>query len=267
MTDTTPTTAVELVDEGKPKPLPVVIREAIERQSESLGQVLPGGIDPDRFARLVLTAVKSTPQLAECFATKQGQTSVLMAAMSAASVGLEPNTELQHAWILPRKVKGTMEAELQIGYRGLIDLARRSGDIKDIYAAVVREGDEFRVTMGLHRDLHHVPGAERGDITHAYAVAHFMTGGLAFEVLDRRELDRRRSKSSNKTEYGPWATSEEAMSKKSAIRALAPYLPLTAEAHRVMAPAELLDDDDREIVVPPPPVTAAELTAGAEVEA
>lgn len=265
-----------------PKSLAVQVREVIERQGTAFSQVLPDTVDPDRFARLVVTAVKATPQLMDCFQTPAGQTSVLLAAMKSAAIGLEPNTELQHAWILPRRNRGTTEAQLSIGYRGYLELARRSGDIKDVYAEVVREGDDFRVSYGLHRDLQHTPApaADRGELTHAYAVAHFMTGGFAFVVLDREEVEARRDRSdSYRSEkarpYSPWTTSEAAMWRKSAIRALVPYLPLSAEVQRDVAAdgARLrLDDEDGVIVdgdlvdddttLPPPAVTAAELTGG-----
>lgn len=274
------TTDVARTDDA-PRSLAKQVREVIEQQGTAFSQVLPDTVDPDRFARLVLTAVKATPQLMDCFQTREGQTSVLLAAMKSAAIGLEPNTELQHAWILPRRNKGTTEAQLSIGYRGYLELARRSGDIKDVYAEVVRDGDDFRVSYGLHRDLDHVPApaAERGELTHAYAVAHFMTGGFAFVVLDREEVEARRDRSdSYRSEkarpYSPWTTSESAMWRKSAIRALVPYLPLSAEVQRDVAAdgarlrlddgAVVIDGDevDDDVSLPAPAVTAAELTGG-----
>lgn len=274
------TTDVARTDDA-PRSLAKQVREVIEQQGSAFSQVLPDTVDPDRFARLVLTAVKATPQLMDCFQTREGQTSVLLAAMKSAAIGLEPNTELQHAWILPRRNRGTTEAQLSIGYRGYLELARRSGDIKDVYAEVVREGDEFRVVYGLHRDLQHTPAPadQRGDLTHAYAVAHFVSGGFAFVVLDREEVESRRDRSdSYKSEkarpYSPWTTSESAMWRKSAIRALVPYLPLSAEVQRDVAAdgarlriedgGVVIDGDevDDDVSLPAPAVTAAELTGG-----
>ena len=276
-------TATEVATTAEAKPLATQIRETIERQGSAFAQVMPATVDADRFARLVLTAVKATPQLMDCFETKQGQTSVLLAAMKAASLGIEPNTELQHCWLLPRRNKQVMECQLQIGYRGYIELARRSGEIRDIYAEVVREGDTFEVKKGLHRDLVHVPASgERGNLTHAYAVAHFMSGGFAFEVLDEEAVAMRRAQSdswrSEKARpYSPWTTATESMWKKSAVRALVPYLPLSAEVQRDLAADEArLALGDREITVdttaadeddlsmPAEPLTAAELTGGDE---
>jgi recombination protein RecT len=180
---------------------------------------------------------------------------VLLAAMQAAAVGLEPNTPTQEAWLLPRKNKGTMEAQLSIGYRGYLKLARRSGEILDIWAEVVKEGDEFDYVLGLHRDLTHrpAPASQRGDNTHAYAVVRYRDGGLNFVVLDRIDVEARRGRSDSYRfgkDYSPWTTSPDAMWRKSALRALVPYLPLAAQAASVVASDEspLAFDDDAGVI-------------------
>jgi recombination protein RecT len=221
------------------------IQRAIEAQAKAFEAVMPAGLDHQRFARLVLTAVKATPKLMECFGTDAGRTSVLLAAMDCAAVGLEPNTPTQDAWILPRwnsKTK-TQEAELSISARGLVKLARRSGVVKSIRADVVRAGDEFHYEFGLDADvLRHVPynGAEDpGELTHAYAVVRFTNGGSQFVVLTRRDVEKRRAMSTSWSNerarpYSPWTTWEDEMWRKSAIRALIPFLELrTEEATRV----------------------------------
>ncbi len=240
--------AVEAVDQakaengnGKPA-LATVVRQSIEAQSAAFSAVLPSTVDPDRFARLTLTAVKAAPDLIQCFATDEGRTSVLIAAMQAAAVGLEPNTPTQEAWILPRKEKGKQLAELQIGYRGYLKLARRSGQIKTVYANVVRDGDEFDWYYGLEADhLEHKPApANTGALTHAYAVVRYTNGGYNFVVLDATEVEQRRAMSrSAKSDYSPWNKWEAAMWRKSAIRALVPYMELQPEAARAV------DNDDR----------------------
>ncbi|MGL4298576.1 MAG: recombinase RecT [Candidatus Neomicrothrix subdominans] len=220
-----------------------VIRQQIQAQATAFEAVLPRHVDPERFSRLVLTAVKATPQLMDCFKTNQGQVSVLVAAMQAAALGLDPNTPTQDAWILPRKNKGVAEAQLLIGYRGLLKLVRRSGQIKTISAEVVREGDEFRWGYGLEADtLEHTPApaGERGDLTHCYAVARYMNGGYNFVVLDREQVERRRAvsdswKSDTSRPYSPWTVWTEAMWRKSAIRALMPMLELSPEVEGAVA--------------------------------
>lgn len=236
------------------KPVAMKVREAIEAQSQAFRTVLPDHVSPDRYARLVLSAVKATPDLMGCFQTDQGTTSVLMAAMQCATIGLEPNTPLQEAWLLPRKNKGTVECQLSIGYRGYLKLARRSGTLREIHAQGVREGDTFHHGFGHDGptlDWTPAPDEQRGELTHAFAVAWFMNGGRAQMVLNRVEVEARRAKSDSwrndkARPYSPWTTTPEAMWRKSAIRALVPYLDLAPEAERAFASDErsfAFDDD------------------------
>lgn len=233
-----------------------LVRQAIDAQSSAFRTVLPRHVNPDRFSRLTLAAVKSTPELMQCFRTPQGQTSVLLAAMQAAAVGLEPNTPTQDAWILPRKNKGTWEAQLMIGYRGLLKLARRSGTIETIYAEVVRDGEHFEWARGLDRDvLDHKPGDGTGELTHAYAVARYKAGGYSFMVLNRAQVEARRNMSDSwrnekARPYSPWSKWPEAMWRKSAIRALIPFLDLSPDVEQVVHTDEkpLRFDDEAGVI-------------------
>lgn len=225
--------------------------KAIERNLPTFQAILPSGWDKDRFSNLVLTAVKREPKLVNCFATKQGQMSLLVAAIQCASVGLEPNTPLKEASLTPRRNKGVDECQLQIEYRGLIKLARRSGELSTVSAEVVYERDEFKYKLGLEPTLDHVPydgDEDPGELKYAYAVARFKDGGVQFVVLPRREVHKRRAKSDSWSRdssrpYSPWTTSPESMWRKSAIRAMEPFLPLTAEARTGF------DSDDRRFVI------------------
>jgi recombination protein RecT len=232
-----------------------VVRQAIEAQSSAFRAVLPRHVDPERFSRLTLTAVKASPELMQCFGTQQGQTSVLIAAMQAAAVGLEPNTPTQDAWILPRRNKNVWEAQLMIGYRGLLKLARRSGTIETIYAEVVHEGDQFTWSRGLDRDvLEHEPGDGKGELTHAYAVARYKGGGYSFMVLTKAQVEARRALSdswrSSKREYSPWTKWPEQMWRKTAIRSLIPFLDLSPDVDHVVSMDEkpLQFDDEAGVI-------------------
>lgn len=234
------------------------ISSAVEKQLDRLTKISPRGFDSERFAQIVITAVKATPQLLECFDPKYpaGELSVLLAAMQAAEVGLDPNTPTQHCWLLPRRNGGHMECQLSIGYRGYIELANRSDRVKTLFAEVVREGDEFHYARGIDADeFRHVPNGDDpdGELLHAYAVVRYTNGGSNFVVLSKSQVEDRRAKSDSwKSErsrpYSPWTTSTEAMWKKSAVRALVPYLPLSPMAARAAAADEstltLTDDDD-----------------------
>lgn len=240
-----------------------IVRQAIETQSQAFRQVLPAGVDPDRFSRLVLTAIKAAPDLMRCFDTQQGQTSVLLAAMQAAALGLEPNTPVQDCWLLPRRQGGrgqdggVWEAQLSIGYRGYLRLARRSGMVQTIYAEVVRERDHFDWARGLEADLldHKPATGDRGPLTHTYAVARYKEGGYSFIVLDRTQIEARRAmsdswKSDRGRPYSPWTKWEEPMWRKSAIRALVPFLDLSADFYRasVVDEARLSFDDTTGVI-------------------
>jgi recombination protein RecT len=205
------------------------VAQLIRRQQDQIALALPNSMDPSRFARIVITECKANPQLLAC-----NPLSMLAAVMRAAQLGLEPGP-LGHCYLVPFKdnKKNQLNVQFILGYKGVVNLARRSGEIDDIYAEVVYAGDTFDYELGLHRDLKHKrtsPANERTDksITHAYGVAHFKGGGYAFVVLDRIEVEarRKRSKASDK---GPWVTDYAAMAKKTAIRALQPWLPLSVE--------------------------------------
>ncbi len=235
-----------------------MVRTAIEKQATAFKAVLPSVVDPERFGRLVLTAIKGAPDLMECFATPQGQTSVLLAAMQAAAIGLEPNTPTQDCWLLPRRDRraGTMECQLSIGYRGYMKLARRSGNIETMFAEVVRERDHFIWRRGLAEDVFEhepAPGTDeqRGPLVAAYAVARYKSGGYSFVVLSAADIEARRAqsdswKSERSRPYSPWTKWPAAMWKKSAVRALVPYLDLSADVERSMASDEArisIDDE------------------------
>lgn len=226
--------------------LSTVVKETLERQSTAFQTVLPGETDPKRFTRLVISAVKATPQLMRCFITKQGQDSLLIAAMQAASVGLEPNTVAQDAWILPRKNKQVDEAQLIVGYRGLLKLVRRSGQLKHVSAHTVHANDLFEYHYGLESDhllLREAPAFGRGELTHVYAIARFTNGGVTFVVLNEEDVHKRRAMSPSynsprQRAMSPWVTWTEAMWRKSALRALVPYLELSPEEMGVIAADE-----------------------------
>lgn len=226
-----------------------VVNRAIAAQMPRIQPVLPRGFDAERFGNVVLTAVKGKPDLLECFATEQGKVSLLLAVMQAATIGLEPDTPLQEAWLLPRRNQGTMEAQLSIGYRGLLKLVRRSGQVREVYAHVVRANDDFDYQLGLNRDLHHVPAVgDRGDLTHAYAVIRYTDGGIDFVVLDRHDVEQRRASSDSwrnerARPYSPWTVWPEAMWAKSALRALLRYAPLSGDVMHA------LNSDERVLTI------------------
>ena len=206
----------------------------VKQLQPEMERALPRHLNPERMARVALTALRTTPRLAEC-----SPGSFAASLMNACQLGLEVNTPLGFAWIIPYK----REATLQIGYQGYIELARRSGQLRSIYADVVREGDQFRYTRGLNPDLQHEPSTdddrESRPMTHVYAVAHVKDSDPIFVVLTKAQVEARKKRSaavaSGRT--SPWDTDEEAMWQKTGIRALWKWLPKSTE----MAYAQAID--------------------------
>lgn len=208
--------------------------QLIEDLGPQVARALPSHLSTERFTRIALTLVRQNPQLLEC-----SQQSVLGALMLAAQHGLEPGP-LGLSYIIPRWNKNTRtkEAQFQIGYRGYLELARRSGDIAMIDAEVVREHDDFDYEKGLQPRLRHVPAdGDRGRVVKVWAAATFVNGGSAFKVLtvDDVESYRKRSQSPNQ---GPWTTDWEQMAIKTALRRLSTFLPLSAEGQMVISADE-----------------------------
>lgn len=209
----------------------------VEKMMPEIKKALPTVITPERFARIVLSAISSNPKLAEC-----NPQSFLSAMMTAAQLGTEVNTPLGHAYLIPRwnSKTGCNEAQYQIGYKGLIDLAYRSGQISTIYAHVVYENDVFEYELGLETKLRHVPAMKnRGEPTHVYGVFHTKDGGYGFEVMSMEDVRKHRDKYSEAAKRGnfsPWATNFEEMAKKTALKRALKYAPMSSEmAHALSA--------------------------------
>lgn len=226
---------------------------------------LPKHMNPDRLARIALTEIRKVPALARC-----DQTSFLGAIMQCAQLGLEPGGALGHAYLLPfeNRKKGITEVQFIVGYRGMIDLARRSGQIMSIEARVVYQADKFHVALGLNPDLTHEPNwdaQDRGPLKFVYAVAKLKDGGTQFEVMSRADVERVRSQS-KAGQSGPWVSHFEEMAKKTVIRRLFKYLPVSIE----LATAVGLDEQSEAGLPQDNPLTidqeTGEITGGQELE-
>lgn len=211
---------------------------------------LPRHMTAERMARIATTEMRKVPKLGQC-----DPMSFLGAVIQCAQLGLEPGNALGHAYILPfdkrEKVGGQWktvrtEAQVIIGYRGMIDLARRSGQIISIDARAVYDGDKFECVLGLDPKIDHVPdwqNAARADaskLRFVYAVAKLKDGGLQFDVMSRAEVEgiRARSKSADN---GPWVTDFPAMALKTVVRRLFKFLPVSIEIQQAVGLDELAE--------------------------
>ena len=203
------------------------VAQFFESNKGAIQAVLPKHITPDRMMKIALHAIRAVPQLLDCTTE-----SLFGAVVQCAQLGLEPNTTLGHAYLIPFRNKRENRTDVQmiIGYKGLLDLARRSGQIVSIAAHAVRENDEFEFAYGLKEELAHRPAmTNRGAILAFYAVAQLVGGGHAFEVMSREDIDRIRADSQSRGQWGPWKDHFEEMGRKTAIRRLSKYLPLSIE--------------------------------------
>lgn len=208
------------------------IKSMIQQMSPQFAKALPAVMTPERFARIATTAITKNPQLAECTPA-----SFFGALLSAAQLGLEPNTQLGQAYLIPyRNYKtNSLECQFQVGYRGLIELAHRSGELKSIEAHCVHENDEFVYELGLDPKLVHKPAmSNRGKVTWVYAVYHLKNGGYGFEVMSTEDINKHRAQFS-KAKSSPWDTNWEAMAKKTVVKQALKYAPMSSEFVRASA--------------------------------
>ena len=233
------------------------MKNLLERSWPRIAAVIGNNLSPQRLYQMYVSTINREPQLANCSVE-----SVLSCFMKCAALGLEPSNVdgLGRAYILPYGNKnyrsGQKEATLIIGYKGMIDLARRSGQIRDISARAVHEGDEFTYSYGLNEDLRHVPCAKPGKLTHVYMIANFKDGGHYFQVMNADEIEAaaKRSPSYGKA-VSPWKSDYEAMAKKTVIRRAFPYRPVSVEA-RDAAASDDQTPDYSDVFRPLPTVTA-----------
>ena len=200
--------------------------------SSQIKLALPANLTPERFERIVLTAISSNPKLQECTPT-----SFLGAMMTAAQLGVEPNTPLGQAYLIPYRNKGVMECQFQLGYKGMMDLAYRSGQISTIQSQVVYQNDEFDYSFGLEPTLRHVPAkSNRGEATHVYAVWRTKDGsGYGFEVMSMEDVRTHAQKYSKTFGFGPWQSNFEEMAKKTVLKKALKYAPMKSDFVRGMA--------------------------------
>lgn len=214
------------------------LKGLIKAMEPEIKKALPSVITPERFTRMVFTALSSTPKLQQC--TPQ---SFLGAMMQAAQLGLEPNTPVGQAYLIPYKNKGIQECQFQLGYKGLIDLAYRSGEIKDIQAHEVYENDVFEYEFGLEPKLKHIPAThDRGEIIMYYAVFHIVNGGYGFEVMSKEDIINHAKKTSQSydSSYSPWAKYFDEMSKKTVIKKCLKYAPIKTDFVRALSSDETI---------------------------
>lgn len=224
--------------------------------SEKLAQQMAASLsenDPTAVRRIVAfmaNAAMKTPGLYQC-----DKMSVMKVMLDCCTLGIEPNGRDAH--VIPY---GTT-AQLIVDYKGMITLALKSERISSIRSEVVCENDEFSWHNG--RIEHTIDWKRpRGNMCAVYAVARYKDGTEECAVLTKEEVDavRRRSRSGKS---GPWVTDYNEMSKKTCVRRLSKYLPLSPAA----AAAVAYDDQQYDMEHPVVPTAAPKANADALADA
>ncbi|MBS5801346.1 MAG: recombination protein RecT [Clostridiales bacterium] len=203
------------------------MQQMMRAMAKEIEAALPSMLSSERFQRVALTAFSANPALQKC-----DSKSFIAAMMQSAQLGLEPNTPLGQAYLIPYG----QNVQFQVGYKGLLELAQRSGKIKTIYAHEVRENDEFDIDYGLEQSLKHKPllKGDRGDVIGYYAVYHTIDGGFSFVFMTKEEVNEFAQKKSKTFNNGPWKTDFDAMAKKTVIKQLLKYAPISIELQQAI---------------------------------
>lgn len=216
----------------------------------TIDQLIPDHLDADRLIRGALVACVRDPKLMQC-----SPESIVNSIVQAAQLGLEINSALGSAYLVPFG----KTCQLIPGYRGLIDLARRSGGIRRIEAHVVYEKDTFTHAKGTAPSITHVPCYEqdKGPPKLVYAVAWFDDGSTQAEVMTMAEIEgiRKRSKAGNS---GPWQTDYNEMARKTVVRRLSKYLPLSPQLAEALAHDNAIDAEGRAPIMVDGPLDSPE---------
>ncbi len=212
------------------------MKSYVRSMEGEIAKALPSVITPERFSRMVLSAISTNPKLASC--TPQ---SFLGAMMTSAQLGLEVNTPLGQAYLLPydNRKKGITECQFQLGYKGLIDLAYRSGEVSIIQAHEVYENDDFEYELGMEPKLRHIPAKiNRGKVICYYAMFRTKDGGYGFDVMSVEDIQAHARKYSKAYGSGPWQTNFDEMAKKTVLKKVLKYAPLKSDFVRAAAQDE-----------------------------
>jgi len=213
---------------------PTSLEGWLQKMRPQLEKALPKHVDPDRILRIAMTSLRTTPKLRDC-----EPMSFLAALMQSAQLGLEPNTPLGEAYLIPYG----KNVQFQIGYQGILTLCYNTGLYKPIYAHEVFANDKFEYQLGLHKDIVHVPADEsEGEPIYYYAVYTLKDGGSDFAVWSRKKIEKHRDQYSKSAGFNSssWKTSPTSMALKTVLKAALKYAPKSIELAKQLAMDETI---------------------------
>lgn len=212
--------ANQVAEQPKERTPSQLVGDYLKNMMPAIESVLPKQMNADRLSRIALNVIRTNPKLLSCDIN-----SLMGGVLEAAKLGLEPGL-MGQCYLIPYG----REAQFIIGYKGLIDLVRRSGQVVTIEARTVFEKDVFEFEYGLESKLVHKPALkDKGDAIAYYAVAKLVGGGSSFLVMSVQEIKQYRDTYSKSKNFGPWVKEFDAMARKTCLRQLIKYLPISVE--------------------------------------
>jgi len=205
------------------------VSELFSLYRSQIAAVVPSVITPDRLIQVATSLVTRNPEIAACTTG-----SIIGALLQSAILGLDMTPSLQYVYFIPYNNSkiGMKEVQFQIGYRGLLELLRRSGQVETAYSYVVYDNDKFDFELGLFPRIVHVPAKrDRGELCYVYAVIKFKDGGYIFEVMSKQDVEHVRSRSKTyMKDITPWKTDPAEMWRKTVLKRLCKYAPVSIES-------------------------------------
>lgn len=206
------------------------MKDLVEAQLPAIERQLGGAMNSDAFVRAVLSEIGKSPSLMQA-----DPKTLLGGVMLAAQLRLEIGSGLGEFYLTPRKDHGNWICLPIIGYQGMVKLALRSEFVTNVQAFLVRQGDDFTYGGNSERGMFFDWTPQDFEETRPWigvvASARMKTGGTTWVYLTRTQVMDRRPKF---WEKGPWKSHEEEMVKKTAVRALAKFLPKSTDLGRAL---------------------------------
>ncbi|MCZ6655592.1 MAG: recombinase RecT [Planctomycetota bacterium] len=231
---------------AKESPLQTVMG-MLDKNKAQIEAALPSLMNGDRFMQIALTSLRLNAELLKC-----APMSIVKCVLQSSQLGLDLDGVLGHAYMVPygRRGKQQKEAQLIVGYKGWVQLCRRSGEISTIEAHVVHSCDKFEHHMGDDPKIVHVPAygidnRRECPITFVYAISILKDGGKQREVWDFNHIEDHKKKYAQGLDKttSPWRTNWDWMAKKTVLRQLCKLLPMSVEPQRQLASEERREHD------------------------
>lgn len=225
------------------------LRSAITRLQPQFKAALPAHVPPERFVRIIHTALGTNPKLMEC-----ERSSLFASCLKAAQDGLLPDG--REGVILPfRNKEGGYAAQWLPMVGGIMKKARNSGEIGAWSVQVVKKNDVFEYEMGDNAHITHKPAlSNRGEIVGAYSIVTLKGGEKSREFMNAEEIEVIRTRSKSR-DNGPWVTDYDEMAKKTVVKRHCKRLPASTDVDEFIRKED--EQDRAEIVNAPLPVAPA----------